>query len=144
MKIYYLPFMNLPNCSLLDYIKKGIKTVEGRKYSPKYFNIQPEDIIIFKTKNHEDVYVKVIYVHKYKTLEDYLEKETIPKTIPCAKSFDEAVNIYNKMTTEDDRNYLLNKYGYGFLGIGIQLIDKNQYKYIKYKSKYDNLKRNHI
>jgi len=143
--IHNIPFINLPSCPLLDYIKSGTKTVEGRKNSPTYHNIKKDDIIIFKTKGETDVYAKVTYVNKYKTLEDYLKIETIEKTLPCVKSLEEGMEMYNRWSSEKERNELRQKYGYAFLGIGITVISHEQainlQKYWKYKSKYKGLKK---
>lgn len=144
--IHNIPFINLPSCPLLDYIKNGTKTVEGRKNSSTYHNIKKDDIIIFKTKGETDVYAKVTYVNKYKTLEDYLKTETIEKTLPCVKSLEEGIQMYNRWSSEKERNELKEKYGYAFLGIGISVISHEQFvsmqKYWKYKSKYLKFKNN--
>lgn len=145
MKIHTLPFINFKWCPLLDYIKDGIKTVEGRIYSPQYQQIKKDDIIIFKTKN-ETVYVKVVYVNKYKSLEEYLEKETLEKTVPCIKTFNDAINLYNQWSSPVKRQQLNDSYGFCFLGIGISVITKEQFqnatKYKEYKKKYHELKNN--
>ena len=122
--LHTISFVNNKECPLLDYIKSNIKTVEGRKYSSRYHNIRSNDYIRFVTKNEYDVYVKVIYVNKYKTLKDYLIGETIEKTIPCVKTYDKAMEIYNKWSNIDDRNKLLRRYGYSFIGIGIEVCKK--------------------
>ena len=36
MSTHYLSILNPDECPTFDYIKKGIKTVEGRKNSEKY------------------------------------------------------------------------------------------------------------
>lgn len=117
-----LRFINDKDCPLLDYIRDGLKTVEGRKYSERYRSIKKDDIIKFVARNEKPVYVRVTYVHKYKTLEDYLIEETIEKTLPCVKTIDDGLKIYNKWTSEKERNDLLSKHGYSFLGIGIKVI----------------------
>ena len=137
---HIIPFINNTSCPLLDYIKSGTKTVEGRKNSPTYHNIKKDDIIIFKTKGEKDVHVKVTYVNKYKTLEDYLKTETIEKTLPCVKTLEEGIAMYNKWNSEKEREELRQKYGYAFLGIGISLMSPYEQKYRKYKSKYLKLK----
>jgi len=122
-KTHIMSFINDKKCPLLDYIKKGIKTVEGRKNSPQYQQIKVGDFIIFKAKNENDVKVEVTYINKYKSLTDYINKETVEKTIPCAKDYREAKDIYNKWSTHDERKALREKYGYAFLGIGIKITE---------------------
>lgn len=121
-KIHIMSFFNDKKCPLLDYIKSGIKTVEGRKNSPQYQQIKVGDYIVFKTKNESDVKVEVTYVNKYKSLTHYIKKETVGRTIPCAKNYREAKDIYNQWSTHEDRKELKNKYGYAFLGIGIKIV----------------------
>lgn len=144
-KHHYMSFINNPNCPLLDYIKTGKKTVEGRLHTGNYLNIHENDIIIFKTRGEDDVYVKVVYVHKYKTLEDYLKNETVERALPCVSSLDEGVRIYNKWSSKEQRDRLLNETGYSFIGFGIELLNEkdmeNLRRYLKYKKKYNNLKR---
>lgn len=145
MKVHHISIQNPKNAPCLDYIKNGIKTVEGRKYVPKFYNIQPNDIIIFHDtidKNYI-VYTQVTYVHKYKTVEEYLEKETLEKTLPWIKTFEDAVKTYNMWSSKEDRDKLLRKYGYSFLGIGIKVITKEEFNmlmYNKYKKQYNELK----
>ncbi len=39
-KTHIMSFINDKKCPLLDYIKSGVKTVEGRKNSPQYQQIK--------------------------------------------------------------------------------------------------------
>ena len=66
-----------------------------------------------KTKNH---------IYSYKTVEDYLKRETLKKALPCVKTIKEGVQIYNLWTSEKEREKLRKKYGYGFMGIGIEFV----------------------
>lgn len=134
---HHITIKNPPYAPCLDFIKKCIKTVEGRKCSSIYLNIKIGDIIVFHdTRNEKNiVYCEVTYVNKYDTLEDYLKHETYQIALPWVKSFDEAYNLYNKFYPLDVRNDAFNKYGCAFLGIGVKVINKNGAggKYITYK-----------
>jgi len=121
--VHTLSFINDPQCPLLDYIKNGQKIVEGRKNSGRYFRIKEGDYIRFITKGEQDVYVIVTFVHKYKTLEDYLKSESLTNTLPCAKTFKEGVKIYNQWSKETEREELRKRFGHGFLGFGIKVVN---------------------
>jgi len=118
---HYLIIQNPPYCPTFDYIKSGVKTVEGRKYTEKYHNYKQGDTLIFEC-NGEQLKTKIKNIRLYGTLEDYLTSEGYDKVLPCAKSFNDAVEIYNKWSSEKDRIELKNKYGYGFMAIEIELV----------------------
>ena len=119
MSIHYLSIRNYPY-PCLDKISSGEKTVEGRVYDGQYKSYKKGDTIIFKSGKVQ-IKTKITYVHKYKTLEDYLKKETINKALPGISSMKEAVEIYNNWSSPGQRTNLLAENGYSFLGIGIQL-----------------------
>jgi ASC-1-like (ASCH) protein len=122
MTIHRLPFSDPDGCPLFQYIKEGIKTVEGRKNSPKYHDIHKGDYIIFTHDiTHEDLLVRA-YIHKYVDIEDYLKKETLRKTLPCVRTYKDGIAIYNIFTTSKERNKLYELYGAGFLAIGIEVV----------------------
>ena len=97
MTKHYLSILNPKECPCYTYIKDGIKTVEGRKNSVKYQAYKKGDILIF-TYNGEKLKTKITYINKYKTVEDYLQKETIKIALPCVKTIKEGVKIYNLWT----------------------------------------------
>ena len=47
MTTHYLSILNPKECPTYTYIKQGVKTVEGRKYSEKYQKYRRGDILIF-------------------------------------------------------------------------------------------------
>lgn len=120
--IHKIPILNPPDCPTFDLIKAGTKVVEGRKYSEKYRNIKKGDKILFINGNAKCMVV-VVYINNYKTIEDYLTNETLERALPCVTNIKDAINIYNKWTTPEERNKLLKENGYSFIGIGIQLIN---------------------
>lgn len=117
-----ISFYDPQGCPLTEYIIRGIKTVEGRKNSPQYHNIKKGDTLIINDPNIE-IKCIVTYVNKYDDVRDYLQKETIEKALPCVKSIDEGIEFYNKFTKPEERKRLKDKYGFGFLGIGIKLVN---------------------
>lgn len=123
--IHNLDIQNPDICPTFTYIKQGIKTVEGRKNSEKYQQYKKGDILIFHYKG-ETVKTKITYIHKYKTVGDYLKKETLKRALPCVKRIKDGIKIYNMWTSEKERNLLRKKYGYSFIGIGIKkILNKN-------------------
>jgi len=121
IQTHYLSFRDPPNCPLFQYIIDGVKTVEGRKYSDKY---KIGDIIVFQREN-DSITCRIIYVNKYRDVEQYLRRETLTRALPCVRTYKEGIKIYNTFTTAKERSDLRDKYGYGFIGIGIELISKN-------------------
>jgi len=119
---YSLDVVDTPQCPLMEYIKNGIKTVEGRRYVPKYQQIKAGDYLILKTKDNDFVRVLVTFVHMYTSLSSYLKSETIEKTVPCAIDFQDAKRIYNQWSSKEERHQLRKLYGYAFLGIGIKVV----------------------
>jgi len=119
--IHNLDIQNLEICPFFMYIKNGVKTVEGRKNSEKYQQYRKGDILIFHCAG-EIVKTKITYIHRYKTVEDYLRRETLKRSVPCVKRVKDGVKIYNRFTSEKERNLLGKKCGYSFLGIGIKKI----------------------
>ena len=102
MTTHYLSILNPKECPTFDFIKSGIKTVEGRKNSEKYQKYKKDDILIFRF-NDEEVKTKIIFINKYKTVQEYLEKETLIRTLPNIKTIQEGINIYNLWTSEEEQ-----------------------------------------
>lgn len=118
---HILFIQNPPDCPTFDYIKSGIKTVEGRQNTSNYQKYKSGDILIFQYKQ-EKLKTIIKDIRKYKTLEDYLSHEGFDKVLPCAKTYDEAIKIYNRWSTSESREKLREQYGYSFLAIHIEII----------------------
>jgi ASC-1-like (ASCH) protein len=103
-------------CPVLELIKSGQKTVEGMLNDSHDQLYKKGDTVIFKFRD-DRLRTRIVNVKKYATLEDYLVKEGFKNALPCAKTFEEAVEIYNKWSTEEERERCRKKYGYGFIGI---------------------------
>jgi len=116
-----ITIQNPKECPTFDMIKSGIKTVEGRKFSPKYQKYNIGDRLVFLYGN-EKLTTLITDIKKYKTVEDYLKTETLKKALPCINRIQKGIEIYNTWTSPEERQNLLNKYGYSFLGIHIKLL----------------------
>lgn len=95
-------------------IKNGVKPVEGRKNSPKYATWKTGDKLVFALGEQEFV-TTITKISKYKTLEDYLEGETLARALPGVLTLEEGVNIYLQWSTREEIEEN------GFLGIEVSL-----------------------
>lgn len=121
MTTHHLNFKDLSNCPIYSDIVKGRKRVEGRKNSSLNQKIKEGDILILADIKGE-LHCRVTYVHKYSNIREYLEYEGFNNALPCTKSIDEAEKFYEKFVPKSEIYHLNEKFGYGFLGIGIELI----------------------
>jgi len=123
---HILPIQNPKDCPTYDYIKSGIKTVEGRLYKSKYIFYQIGDKLTFVNNDTKEEFPTIITdIRKYKTLEDYLVNEGFDKVLPCVKSMKNAIDIYNRWSNEKERKELQDKYGFSFMGIQVKNINVN-------------------
>lgn len=103
----------------LTYIEKGIKTVEGRTGNEEKFkNWIGKEVIFFNSK--KKILVKVLDVHHYKTLYEYLDNEGFKNVLPGIPSYQEAVDIYHQFY--DDEKI---KNAGGMCGIVVKVIKTN-------------------
>ena len=150
MAIHTFGAYNPPHCDLYQEIVDGNKTVEGRKYSKRYQNIKAGDTIIFNFTGHEFLLIcNVTYVRRYPDVISFLKQETLKKTVPCVKTMDEGIQLYENYVPRSEINQIRKEFGYGFVAFGIEFknrrkkVKKDPYqKYLKYKSKYLKLKSN--
>lgn len=85
------------------FVKKGIKTVEGRLNKGKYKEIQPKDhIVVFNNEETESFEVIVIGVRNYFSFKELLEKEGLKKVLPNVETLEEGSNIYREFYSEED------------------------------------------
>lgn len=105
-------------CPTFDMIKDGSKIVEGRKNSLKYQIYKVGDVLVF-VFDGEKVVTLITGINKYANIKEYLQKETLQKTLPCVDTIEAGVNIYNMWVSNEEIDSLQKKYGYGFLGIQI-------------------------
>lgn len=102
-------------------IKSGIKLVEGRKISDKWNNIRYDDIITITCDNTSSFNVKVTGITLYlpsigDPLNEYLNCETVARTLPGILSIEDGRNIYLQWSTEDEIKEM------GMMGIQLQTL----------------------
>jgi ASC-1-like (ASCH) protein len=125
--IHYLNFNNPPDCDLYDAIRNSQKIVDGRKNSPKNQQIQEGDVIHFSNDDKKRILkCKVRFVNKYHTINEFVEKETVENTTPCAGDIDSAISIYQQYVSGAEIKKLNEEFGHGFLGIGIEFIQEEK------------------
>ena len=117
-KKYILPIQNKTKCPNFDYIKDGIKTVEGRKNSLNFQKYNVGDLLEF-VHNNEKVLTIINYINKYENIEEYLKKETLKRALPCVNTIQEGIEMYSLWYPKKEIKKLKKLYGIGFLGIGI-------------------------
>lgn len=107
-------------------IYSGLKTTEGRKRSEKFRDIQVGEVIVFESVYTDEkdsipnsFYARVTSVNYYKTLNDFLNGETIEKCLPGVKDLETARSIYLQWSTEDEINET------GFMGIQVSVVKSN-------------------
>ena len=117
-KTHNLTIKNPKKCPTFYFIVSGKKTVEGRKNSPTYQKYKPGDFLnfIWKKKNCMTLITKI---NKYSDVKEYLQKETLKRTLPCVKTLEIGIKMYNQWTRPSEINTLRQRYGHGFLGIHI-------------------------
>lgn len=125
MQTHHLPILNPENCPTFTMIKSGIKTVEGRKYSEKYHSYKQGDTLIFHCDG-EKLVTRITYIHLYPDVEQYLRAEKLKRALPCVKTYKKAIEVYNTWSTAEDRAELRETYGYGFMGIGVQVVEQER------------------
>ena len=118
MRIHTFPTHNPKECPVFDYLKSGEKTVEGRPYSRKYHGLKSGDTIVFVSGDRK-VKMVIKSIKRYKTLENYLRKETLSKALPGVSSVKKATEIYNKWSSPAKRRKLKSKYGFSMLAIRV-------------------------
>ena len=100
----------------LTYIKKGIKSIEGRVFSEKFSQLVVGDTIRFYNLN-EEVICRVVFLHKYKDFYEMLKNEKITELLPHTSNIEDGVKIYMKFPRASRVKKM------GALAIGIEVIN---------------------
>lgn len=79
-------------------VVSGLKTVEGRLNKGKFVQMKKGNTIIINGQYK----TKITKIVKYKTFRDYLEKETLAKTLPGVYTIDDGVAVCRQYYTEVD------------------------------------------
>lgn len=98
-----------------SFLKNGQKPVEGRKNSKSFAQIKIGDQIEFYLGDKSFV-MQVVYINKYESVEEYLEKEGLNRALPGVKTIEEGLKIYHQWNSPSLIKDL------GFLGIGVKLV----------------------
>jgi len=85
-----------------EHLQSGVKTVEGRKSSPKWRLIAVGDTIKFKSNRGEYLRMRVNRVTRYPDIESYLGGETLASTLPGVLSIEEGVKVYSKYFSPEE------------------------------------------
>jgi ASC-1-like (ASCH) protein len=96
-----------------NFIREGVKPVEGRKNTHTYKKIRAGDQIKF-INGEESFLAEVLEVKEYKTIEDYFADVTLEKALPGVATIEEGLNIYYEWTPIEKIKQ------YGFLGIFVK------------------------
>jgi ASC-1-like (ASCH) protein len=98
--------------SLVEYIRIGEKTVEGRLGKPRFLNVKEGDTISIREDiwkdgkiigSHDDALsVNVTQVLYFESFKEMLEAVNYEAAVPTAKNLEEAVSKYAEFYTEKD------------------------------------------
>lgn len=83
-----------------SFIKKGVKTVEGRLDGGKFKGIKKGDIVTW-TNDEKHVDTVVTDVVRYDSFKDMLKEETVDATLPGIERIDDGVEVYRKFYSEE-------------------------------------------
>ncbi len=92
--MYKLKSINNSNIPLFKYIVDGSKKIEGRIASDYVRGFKVGEELLLQGLG-EFVVVRINYLNFYKSFEEMLNAEGFENMIPFAKSFDEALKVYN-------------------------------------------------
>lgn len=141
--VHVLSFRDPNGCPLYEQIIEKKKTVEGRKNSLINQKIKVGDILLLSDLSKGILECKVTYVNLYADVEEYLISESIDIVFgnPNSNSnsisnyvkysIQEGCNIYHDFVDEKQIIDLKNKFGYGFIGIGIDFLHEYKYDFVK-------------
>lgn len=108
-----------PSDQTFKAIKSGLKTVEGRTPrdadDKRFDEMTAGDTVTFVNKETKDVVVcDVLYVNRYLSTREMLEKEGIENTLPGFTDIEKGIELYNSIEDYEDR---IKKYGIYAIGI---------------------------
>src|SRR3989344_8636195 len=103
-------------------IKLKLKKVEGRLNKSDFAKMHKNDIIYWTNNDFgPDRTIKTIItkINKYVTFKEYLENETLKKTLPCMDNINDGLSVYYKYFTKEDEQK------YGIVAVSFKLINLN-------------------
>lgn len=98
-----------------DYIKSGLKTVEGRIASSSLKAVNPGDIIIFECSN-ELLSCRVVQKYTYESFEKMLKERGLQNCLPAVTDLAVGIEIYRSFP-----NYRELEPKYGVIAFTLEL-----------------------
>lgn len=92
------------------FIKKGLKTIEGKKANSKWTAIKVGDKIKITNKDDECL-IQVSKIVIYGSIQEYLEKEGLEKTLPGVKLISDGVGVYEDIWKSLEDKLEIERYG---------------------------------
>eukprot|EP01031_Cornospumella_fuschlensis_P041506 gene41506-50650_t len=84
-----------------DFVKSGLKTIEGRLHRGEFAIIQPGDSLEFF--NEQGSFVKVVIACDiYDSFQSYLTAKGLANTLPGVTSLEEGIKVYYKYYTPQE------------------------------------------
>jgi ASC-1-like (ASCH) protein len=126
--VHMFSFRGPDGCPLYEMIKSGKKTVEGRKNSPSYQKIKVGDVLLLSDRKKGVLECEVKYVKLYTDVKEYLAGESLqsafgdPDKCRGIDSIQKGCDLYYEYVNENEILKLKEKYGHGFMGIGIRFV----------------------
>lgn len=103
----------LPDQSVLM-VKQKIKTIDGWIYDPM---IKTGPAQLYSVPAGESIKIKITDIRPYKTLEDFIFRESVHELTPHLCTMRDCITFYNGRLTQNARNAASKKYGYEIMGI---------------------------
>lgn len=107
-----------------DFIKNGVKIIEGRLDRGDFAVLMPEDKILFYNcdDKNQEILTLVTKISRYETFSQLLEQEGVKNVIP-GSDLEDAVRIYRMYYDKQD------ELTYGVVAIHLKVIERI-YEYI--------------
>ena len=96
--VFQYPMWDNSRYPFLQYIKHGLKTVEGRVNSVGYKALKKGYFMSLKSKK-EELLCEVLYKHQYRSFRQMLMYEGLDNMLPYFRSIDEGVRLYRRFPT---------------------------------------------
>ncbi len=99
-------------------ISLGLKSVEGRKNTSRFAEMQVGDIVIWTNNNFgpRSVRTRITGKNVYTTFKKYLETEGLDKCLPGINTIDQGVAVYYEYYTPKDEK------DFGVVAIKIEIV----------------------
>ena len=102
-----------------DFIKSGLKTVEGRLYTEEFHNLSKNTKIKFFTSDEQYLTCRLINFKKYPNFKEMLMNEGLEIMLPKINSLEKAIEIYQSFP-----NYKKFENEFGAIAMKLEVIDE--------------------